>query len=153
MSTRFCRCRRGRWSRGRVDERKILTKNKKTVLIVDDDPVQVKLLKDILMKNGFETHVTLDAADGLQYAMRNQPAFIILDVMMPVINGYNFCKLLKKESKQCESAIIMVTARDEMEDIQIGMDMGADAYLTKPVQTVELLKTLQVVQSMDHSQE
>lgn len=116
------------------------------ILVVDDDPVQVRLMERVLTGKGFEVTTTMEAADGLQYAMTSAPDLIILDVMMPIINGFNFCKLLKNEELQSKIAIILVTARSEKEDIQIGLDMGADAYLCKPVQTQELLKTISVVE-------
>jgi DNA-binding response OmpR family regulator len=116
------------------------------ILVVDDDPVQVRLMEKVLTGEGFEVVTALEAAEGLQYAMTSSPDLIILDVMMPIINGFNFCKLLKNEELQSKIAIILVTARSEKEDIQIGLDMGADAYLCKPVQTHELLKTISVVE-------
>lgn len=119
------------------------------ILIVDDDPVQVKLLEGTLSKNGYDVTPCTDASTGLQTAMNTLPDLIILDVMMPVINGYNFCKLLKGQEGHKHIAIIIVTSRDEKEDVDIGMEMGADAYLTKPVDVNELLKTIKVLESMN----
>ena len=119
----------------------------KRVLVVDDDLVQIKLVEKILSDEGYQVTSTTEADEGLQMAVHQNPDIILLDVMMPIINGYNFCKLLKKEGLKDNIAIIMVTARDEIEDIQIGLEMGANAYLTKPINTAELLKTLKVVQT------
>lgn len=129
-----------------------MAKNKevKDILIVDDDPMQVKLLQGILTSNGYKVSVATEADDGLDRAINKDPDLVILDVMMPVINGYNFCRLLKHEAEKSEILVILLTSRDEMEDIQIGLEMGADAYLTKPVNTEELLRTIKVVGSMDH---
>jgi len=117
------------------------------VLVVDDDLVQIKLVETILSDEGYDVLSSTEADEGLQLAMTESPDIILLDVMMPIINGYNFCKLLKQEEKQKDIAIVMVTARDEIEDIKIGLKMGANAYLTKPINTKELLRTLRVVQA------
>jgi DNA-binding response OmpR family regulator len=120
----------------------------KRILVVDDDPVQVKLLESRLKQNGFEVSVTHDAAEGLQTAINSHPDCVILDVMMPIINGYNFCHLLKSQQTHKNIAIILVTSRDKLEDVEIGLKMGADAYLMKPVNMEELLRTIKVVESM-----
>jgi len=105
----------------------------KRILVVDDDPVIVKLLENRLTEKGYKVVSALEAADGLQMAINDSPDLIVLDVMMPIINGYNFCHLLKSEEGKKEIPIIFLTSRNSKEDIQIGHKMGADAYLTKPV--------------------
>ncbi len=117
----------------------------KTILIVDDDPVQVKLLSETLTAKGYEITTSVEAAKGLQTAMDKAPDLIILDVMMPIINGYNFCKLLKSHETKKQTPIILLTSRDQKEDIEIGMEVGADAYLTKPVNITELLRTINCI--------
>ena len=117
----------------------------KKILVVDDDPVQVKLLTDTLTEKGFEIASSIEASKGLQMAMDQAPDLIILDVMMPIINGYNFCKLLKAQDNKKETPIILLTSRDQKEDIEIGMEVGADAYLTKPVNINELLRTINCI--------
>lgn len=125
----------------------------KNILIVDDDALQVKLLEGILKSNGYTVSIATEADEGLDKAINHDPDLIILDVMMPVINGYNFCRLLKKEAGKSEILIILLTSRDELQDIQIGLEMGADAYLTKPVHTDELLKTIRFVGSMESNKD
>src|SRR3989339_175124 len=105
----------------------------KRILVVDDDPGIVKLLENRLTEKGYKVVSALEAADGLQMAINDSPDLIVLDVMMPIINGYNFCHLLKSEEGKKEIPIIFLTSRNSKEDIQIGHKMGADAYLTKPV--------------------
>jgi len=124
-----------------------MSDRKKRVLIVDDDPIQIKLMEGVLSKKGYEILSTDQADKGLQLAMDEDIDIIFLDVMMPVINGYNFCQLLKKEDSKKDIIIIFVTARNEFEDIQLGLESGADAYLSKPINTEELLKTLSIVLS------
>ena len=120
----------------------------KKILVVDDDPGQVRLLESILTKEGYQVRKTTEAADGLQIAMHDIPDLIILDVMMPVINGFNFCRLLKSEEKYRGIPIVLITGRDQLEDVHIGLEMGAEAYLTKPIDHGELLKTIKVALSM-----
>ena len=120
----------------------------KKILIVDDDPVLIKLLHSILTTKGYEVITTDQAADGLQFAINAHPDLIILDVMMPIINGFNFCRLLKNQEGKRHIPIVILTARNEMEDVEIGMEMGAEAYLTKPVNTDELFRTIKVVESL-----
>jgi two-component system cell cycle response regulator len=119
-------------------------KKVKKILIVDDDPIQIKIIENWLKDEPCELIVTTEAPDGLQMAMTKSPDLIILDVMMPIINGYNFCSLLKKQEEHKHIPIILITSRDEKKDIDIGMEMGADAYLTKPVQREDFLKTLKL---------
>ena len=112
------------------------------ILIVDDDPTFVKLLENILKDHNCKYISTTEAADGLQIAMSQKPDIIVLDVMMPIINGFNFCHILKSQEAYKNIRIIMVTSRDEKEDIEFGRKAGADAYLTKPLNTQEFLKTI-----------
>jgi DNA-binding response OmpR family regulator len=123
----------------------------KKILVVDDDHGMIKLLSSTLSGKGYDVKTTDQAADGLQSAIHEQPDLIILDVMMPIINGYNFCRLLKNEENKKHIPIILLTARDEMEDVEIGMEMGAEAYLTKPVNINELFRTIKVVESLGSS--
>ncbi len=115
---------------------------RKRILIIDDDPVQTKLLEKRLPENGYAVLTATKAANGLQLAMDKYPDLIILDVMMPIINGYNLCQLLKKEEKHKTIPIILLTSRDKEKDIAIGHDVGADDYLVKPVNLPVLLEKI-----------
>ncbi len=119
----------------------------KKILIVDDDPALTVLVEKCLQKNGYEVTAVTEAVDGLEHAMKKDPDLIILDVMMPIINGFNFCRLLKQDEDKKNIPIILLTARDQIKDIEIGLEMGAEAYLVKPLNTVELLKTIKVIES------
>lgn len=114
----------------------------KKILIVDDDPVQLKLLQGILKDKGYDVVVTLEAAEGLELAMTTVPDLIVLDVMMPIINGYNFCRLLKTQHAHKHIPVLFLTSRADADDIKIGQEMGAEGYLTKPVHTEEFLKKI-----------
>jgi DNA-binding response OmpR family regulator len=117
----------------------------KHILVVDDDQGHLLLLKKRLTDAGYDVLTSAEASEGLQYAMDKDPDLIILDVMMPIINGYNFCKLLKSEEKKKQIPIILLTSRDNPDDINIGLKMGANAYLTKPVNFELLLSTIKKV--------
>jgi len=111
----------------------------KRILVVDDDPVIVRTLEGNLKSSGYEVLVSQDATEGLEKAFKQFPQLIILDVMMPIINGFNFCRLLKSQEQHRGIPIIMLTSRAEEEDRKIGLEVGADAYLVKPFKTEELL--------------
>ena len=115
----------------------------KQILVIDDDPTLTKLVESRLNANGFAAMSFNDAAIGLETAMKKIPDLVILDVMMPIINGYNMCSLLKSEQKTKKIPIIMLTSRSEDQDKAIGKEVGADVYLTKPFKMEELLKTVE----------
>jgi len=111
----------------------------KKILVIDDDPVVINLLAGRLSESGYELLTATEADVGLQRAMTEQPDLIILDVMMPIINGFNICSLLKTEIKHKSIPIILLTSRSQEEDLEIGRKAGADAHLTKPVNMEILL--------------
>lgn len=121
------------------------------VLVVDDDPLALKLLSGVLSHQGYKVQTAHEAAVGLQMAMNQPVDLVILDVMMPIINGFNFCHLLKSQKAQQHILVILVTSRDQLEDVKIGLQMGADAYLTKPLNTEELLKTIKFVETLNQN--
>ncbi len=114
----------------------------KRILVVDDDPVVVHILESRLKDNGYEVMVTQEATNGLEMAMKQFPDLIILDVMMPIVNGYNFCRLLKSQDKHKNIPVMMLTSRSEEQDRRIGEEVGADAYIVKPFNIDELLGTV-----------
>ena len=115
---------------------------RKRILVIDDDPIQIKLLESRLPENGYAVLTATKAAVGLQMAIKKHPDLILLDVMMPIINGYNLCQLLKNEEKYKNIPVIMLTSRDQEKDKKIGQDVGAYAYLTKPVDMPVLLEKI-----------
>jgi DNA-binding response OmpR family regulator len=121
----------------------------KNVLVVDDDPTTTVLLNKCLKDKGYEVKAVNEAAQGLEHAITQGCDLIILDVMMPIINGFNFCRLLKQEEDRKDIPIILLTSRDKIKDIEIGLEMGAEAYLTKPVNMEELLRTIKVLESAE----
>lgn len=104
----------------------------KKVLIVDDEKDIVETLKFILEGEGLNCIVAYDGEEALTLAKNEKPDLIILDVMLPKINGYKVCRLLKFDAKYKHIPILMVTARSQEEDKIIGEETGADEYVTKP---------------------
>ena len=121
-----------------VNEKKM----NKRILVIDDDLVITKMVESRLKANGYDPIVSNDAATGLEIAIKKSPDLIILDIMMPIINGYNMCSLLKKEEKSKSIPIIMLTSRSEESDKAIGKEVGANAYITKPFNMDDLLKKI-----------
>lgn len=104
----------------------------KKILIVDDEQDIVESLKFVLEVSGFVCYTAFNGEDGLRLAKEIMPDLIILDVMMPKINGYKISRLLKYDKKYKDIPIIMVTARSQEEDKLIGEETGVDEYITKP---------------------
>lgn len=104
----------------------------KKVLIVDDEQDIVESLKFVLEAEGYECYTAFNGEDGLNAAKSVIPDLIILDIMMPKMNGYKVSRLLKFDSKYKNIPIMMLTARSQEEDKLIGEETGANEYITKP---------------------
>lgn len=111
----------------------------KTALIVEDDPDIVRLIAHYLEKAGFRVRTASSGDDGLAAARETPPAIVILDVMLPGLDGYEVCKRLRAEPATAALPILMLTARgDETEKI-VGLEIGADDYVTKPFSPNEVV--------------
>lgn len=115
----------------------------KTVLIIEDDISILRGLKDNLSFEGYKVLTSADGLQGLQMAIEYQIDLLLLDIMLPGINGYDICRRLKKERP--ELPIIMITARGTEIDKVAGLDLGADDYITKPFSIPELLARVRAV--------
>ena len=104
----------------------------KKVLIVDDEQDIVESLKFVLEAEEYECYTAFNGEDGLKTAKEIIPDLIILDIIMPKMNGYKISRLLKFDSKYKDIPIIMLTARSQEEDKLIGEETGANEYITKP---------------------
>ena len=111
----------------------------KKVLIVDDEQDIVETLQFVLETEGYECHTAFDGESGLKAAKDIMPDLIILDVMMPKMNGYKISRLLKYDAKYKDIPIIMVTARSQDQDKMIGEETGADEYITKPFEIEDVV--------------
>jgi DNA-binding response OmpR family regulator len=108
-----------------------------TILIIEDDATLLRGLKDNFEFEGFRVHTAQDGEQGLAAALAVQPDLIILDLMLPKVNGYEICRFLRGE--KLEMPIIMLTAKGEESDVVLGLKLGADDYVTKPFSIKELL--------------
>lgn len=111
----------------------------KKILIADDETDIVETLQFMLEVEGFECLTAYNGEDALNLAKREMPDLIILDVMMPKINGYKVCRLLKFDAKYKNIPVLMVTARSQEEDKTIGEETGADEYITKPFEITDVV--------------
>jgi len=111
----------------------------KRILVIDDLPDNVFLLRDRLEHEGYEVLSAYDGKSGIEKAITEIPDLILLDVMMPDINGFDVCKTLVNDSRTSAIPIILVTARTDVEDTKEGLDAGAYGYIKKPFNKVELL--------------
>lgn len=111
----------------------------KRILVIDDLPENVFLLRDRLEHEGYEVLSAYDGKSGIEKAITEIPDLILLDVMMPDINGFDVCKTLVNDSRTSAIPIILVTARTDVEDTKEGLDAGAYGYIKKPFNKVELL--------------
>jgi len=108
-----------------------------TVLIIEDDPTMLTGLKDNFEFKGYKVVTASDGDKGLKAALSVRPDLILLDIMLPKINGYELCRLVREA--KLDTPIIMLTAKGEESDIVLGLNLGADDYVTKPFSIRELL--------------
>jgi two-component system, OmpR family, KDP operon response regulator KdpE len=106
------------------------------VLVIDDEETTVQLLTFLLERRGFEVIKAFSAEDGLRKAYRHQPDLVLLDIMMPDMDGWEVCKRMREMS---DVPIIFLTARSEVKDVVRGLEMGADDYVVKPYDNEELV--------------
>ncbi|GAW28129.1 response regulator [Carboxydocella sp. ULO1] len=110
-----------------------------TILLVDDDPLIVELVQFNLEKWGYQVLVARDGQEALKLARNEKPDLVILDLMLPVIDGLEVCRHLHDDPATRNIPIIMLTARGEETDKVLGLELGADDYMTKPFSPRELL--------------
>jgi DNA-binding response OmpR family regulator len=110
------------------------------VLLVDDDPVILKLLQVNFEMEGYTVMTAADGVEGLEKARSEHPDIVLLDIMMPRMDGLQVTQALKGDDATKEIPIILLSAKAQASDIQAGKDMGADDYLTKPFDPLELLE-------------
>ncbi|MDF7799068.1 response regulator transcription factor [Pontiellaceae bacterium B1224] len=101
-----------------------------TLLIIEDEPHMLRALKDNFSLAGYQVITASDGEEGLNAALDTQPDLILLDIMLPTINGYEICRLIRDQG--LDMPIIMLTAKGEETDIVLGLNLGADDYVTKP---------------------
>ncbi|HWB83800.1 MAG TPA: response regulator transcription factor [Bryobacteraceae bacterium] len=107
------------------------------ILVIEDEPAMLRGLKDAFAAKGFETIVAAEGETGLHLACSAHPDLIVLDIMLPNVNGYEICRAVRAANLQMP--IVMLTAKGQEADIILGLNLGADDYITKPFRIGELL--------------
>jgi len=111
----------------------------KRILITEDSPTILAIAKEALESAGYGVLCAVDGQEALDKARKECPDLIVLDLMLPKLDGYKICRMLKFDEKYKQIPIILLTARTQEADIQLGKEVGADAYLTKPFEPEILL--------------
>ena len=127
--------------------------DKLRILLVDDEPSIVKMVGKRLEVEGFDVLIAMDGQDGLAKAQAEHPDLIILDLMLPKLNGYEVCTMLKQDARYQKMPIILFTAKAQEKDEKLGMECGADAYVRKPFRAQELLERIRALLGASPAQE
>jgi two-component system alkaline phosphatase synthesis response regulator PhoP len=114
----------------------------KTVLIADDDPNIVLSLQFLLTQAGLDVQIAGNGADALEAARLAHPDLVLLDVMLPLKNGFEVCQTLRSDPELADLKIVILTAKGRSTEVAKGIALGADAYVTKPFATRELMETV-----------
>ncbi|MFH1452908.1 MAG: response regulator transcription factor [Armatimonadota bacterium] len=123
----------------------MISQSNKLIAVIDDEPDIVELINIHLQKSGFKVKTFQEAESFLEFIKNTQPSIIILDLMLPGADGLEICRYLKSEKKYSFIPIIMLTARAEETDKIIGLELGADDYITKPFSVKELTARVKTV--------
>lgn len=125
------------------------TCNTKRVLVVDDEPNIVTSIEFLMKRAGFAVDVARDGNQALAALEGIPPDIILLDVMMPGLDGYEVCQQIRNSDRHAHTKIVMLTARGRDAEKQKGIDAGADAYVTKPFSTRELVQQVKTMLAVD----
>ncbi len=117
----------------------------KKILAVDDDAMVLAVIKKRLEFAGYEVITAMEGLEGLKKARTENPDLIVLDLILPNLNGYQICAMLKRDSTYRNIPIVMLTSRSQQADINEGMKAGADAYITKPYEPDEFIAKIQTL--------
>lgn len=112
------------------------------VLVVEDSLTQREMIATLLKKSGLNVSVASDGVEALEHIQKSCPDLVVLDIIMPRMNGYEVCRKIKSDSKTQNTAVVMCSAKKEEFDRYWGMKQGADAYIAKPFHPQELIGTV-----------
>ncbi|MGC8551339.1 MAG: response regulator [Phycisphaerae bacterium] len=121
-----------------------------TVLVVDDNPQNVELIQAYLESLNCITEVATDGVDALEKVQQVRPDLIVLDVMMPRMSGFEVCRRLKANAELRDIPVLMVTALNELGDIERGVESGTDDFLSKPINKLELITRVKSLLRVRH---
>ncbi len=114
----------------------------KVILVVEDEPKSLKLIRDLLQVSGYKTIEATDGEQGVKLAKSKKPDLILMDIMMPKMDGYTACRAIRADKATKAIPVVMLTALDYELNKELGKDMGADGYITKPFSHQELLAVI-----------
>jgi DNA-binding response OmpR family regulator len=115
----------------------------KTILVVEDSPMEMKLMLGLLANTGYQVFSATDGEQALAAAQEHHPDLILLDVVLPKKNGYQVCRQLKSSPDTAGSKIVMVSSKSQETDRFWGMKQGADDYVTKPIDAAVMLAAIE----------
>ena len=117
----------------------------KKILIVDDEPNIVMSLEYIFKKENFEVFIARDGEEAIEIVETTIPDIILLDIMMPNVDGYQVLNYLKSNEKLKEIKVIFLSAKNKISDVELGLQLGADKYMSKPFSTKKLVKEVKIL--------
>lgn len=127
------------------------SKTMKNILIVEDEVDIAELVSFNLQREGFGTDAVHDGADGLEAILKGQPDLVILDLMLPTMDGYQVLKEMRRDTRSHNIPVVMLTAKSQIEDRILGLEKGADDYLTKPFSPKELVLRVKAILKRNHA--
>lgn len=125
-----------------LDKQETTLMNRK-ILVIEDDPANLRLIRYTLEKKGYEVVTAPNGLEGLRKAQKEEPDLIILDVMLPGIDGYEICHRLRAEPQTAQLLILMFSVKSQEVDKATGLKVGADDYLTKPADPSEIIRRVE----------
>lgn len=114
----------------------------KKILVVDDDPYILMSLEFLMKKNGYDVMVARNGTEALEIVEKQLPDVVLLDIMMPDVDGYEICRHIKASKKLKDAKVVFMSAKTKEADIKKGYDLGASLYITKPFSTREMIKQI-----------
>jgi DNA-binding response OmpR family regulator len=115
------------------------------VLVVDDDPYILMSVEFLMKKNGYEVMVARNGTEALAFIDTDRPDLVLLDIMMPDVDGYSICKYIKSTPSLVDIIVVFLSAKTAEADVQQGYDLGAALYVSKPFSTRELMKKIKAL--------
>jgi two-component system, OmpR family, alkaline phosphatase synthesis response regulator PhoP len=119
----------------------------KKILVADDDNNIRDALSFILEEEGYRVWIAKDGAQALRKVKNSRPDIVFLDIMMPELNGYEVCRIIKNDPDLKKTYVIMLTAQDQVAEYELGKEVGADEYIVKPFSPREILAIIKNLQS------
>jgi DNA-binding response OmpR family regulator len=128
-----------------VDERTLEQTKAITILAIDDEPYLLRALSYLLTREGYTVETASDGAEGIAKVQALRPQVVFLDIMMPVLNGYDVCQRIREDPTLAKTYVIMLSAKGQQVDRERGLLGGADEYMTKPFSPREIAQRLRTL--------